>query len=162
MAEEEKKEEPINEAQGKQAEEQSGTGEPEEAAVETQAAQPSPAEGEETVEAPAAQEPVAEPSPEPPAVGGGKKIIFIALLVLVLGLGAVVAGFMSARRARQERETGPAPTQAPVEEDTLASQYEQQSSSDEVEDINKDLMDTSFEGIDAELADIDKELSAED
>ena len=98
--------------------------------------------------------------------GGRKKWPIILALVLVLGLGAVVAGFLTGKGAKQakieKREDRVVATPTSEEKDSLTEQYEKLSSSDEVDDIETDLQATSFVGIDAELTDIDQELSAED
>jgi uncharacterized protein HemX len=109
---------------------------------------------------------VANQAAEPQMPSRGK-MVAIAIVVLLLALGAVVAGIVSGRRARlarqEEREQLIMPTPTPTEEeDTLTVSYEQLSDSDEIADIESDLNATSFEGIDAELSDIDSELSAED
>jgi uncharacterized protein HemX len=109
---------------------------------------------------------VIAPPSEPP-VSSGRKMALIAIVVMVLALGAVVAGIVSGRRARlarqREREVAVEPTPTPAEEeDVLLASYEQISDSDEIADIESDLAGTSFERIDAELTDIDSELSAED
>jgi uncharacterized protein HemX len=101
----------------------------------------------------------------PDPKGGGRKWMFILGLVLVVGIGAITIGFISGRKAREakrsQREERVAPTPM-AEEDALTDQYEKQSSSDEIADIEADLNATSFEGIDEELTDIDKELSSEE
>ena len=105
------------------------------------------------------------PAPPETQEAPGKRMALIAIVVLVLALGAVVAGIISGQRARRttqaEREEVVVPTPTPTEEDALTAQYEQTSDSDEIADIEADLQATSFEGIDAELSDIDRELSAE-
>ena len=128
-----------------------------------------PAESSGTESQPQGQEspPAAEKdqAPPEPQETPRKRMALIAIVVLVLALGAVVAGIISGGRARQTRQTDReevvVPTPTPVEEDALTAQYEQTSDSDEIADIEADLQATSFEGIDAELSDIDRELSKE-
>ncbi len=100
-------------------------------------------------------------TPEPPK-GGGGRFIFIAIIILVLAIGAVVLGFVSARRARLEKMSGEQPSTAAETADSMTAQYEQMADSDEISSIESDLANTSFEGIDKELAEIDKELAAEE
>ena len=106
--------------------------------------------------------PSSAPVPEV-AGGGGKRVGLIVALVLVLATAAVVAGFVSARRSRQSR-VGEESSITPevTAEDTMTTQYEQVSDSDEIVSIESDLQSTSFDGIDKELAEIDKELSKEE
>lgn len=116
-------------------------------------------------------EPVAPVTPDmPPSStpssevtgGGGKRVALIVGIVLVLAIGAVVAGFISSRRAR-EAGVGQGP-EAPLvtQEDTMTTQYSEQSASDEVSAIESDLQNTSFDGIDREMTEIDKELSKQE
>ena len=121
------------------------------------------------------------PQPEVPAMqtpsepqsasvgGGGRKIAMLVIVFLVLALGAVVAGIISGQRSRQARQTGQTseiaavPTPTPTEEaDSLTTQYEQQADSDEIGSIESDLQSTSFNGVDAELTQIDQEFSAQE
>ena len=102
------------------------------------------------------------PAPSPAAEGGGRRIGLIVALVLVLAIGAVVAGFLSSRRAGKS-EVGQGSETPPVtQEDTMTTEYGQQSASDEVSAIESDLSSTSFDGIDQEMTEIDKELSKEE
>ena len=98
--------------------------------------------------------------------GRGKKWAIILSVVLVVGIGAVVVGFISGRKARdaqkQQREERVVHTPVVEEKDALTEQYNEISTSDEITDIEADLNATSFEGLDKELTDIDKELIAEE
>lgn len=96
-----------------------------------------------------------------------RKMAVVAIVVMTLAIGAIAAGIISGRRARMtkraESEQAVEPTPTPAEEkDALLVSYERDSDSDEIADIEADLNSTSFKGIDAELSDIDSELSAED
>jgi len=111
------------------------------------------------------------PSESKPASagGGGRKIAMLVIVFLVLALGAVVAGIISGQRSRQARQREQAsevvavPTPTPTEEaDSLTTQYEQQADSDEIGSIESDLQSTSFNGVDAELTQIDQEFSAQE
>ena len=118
-------------------------------------------------EVPAMQTPS---EPQPASVGGGgRKIAMLVIVFLVLALGAVVAGIISGQRSRQARqkeqtsEVVTVPTPTPTEEaDSLTTQYEQQADSDEIGSIESDLQSTSFNGVDAELTQIDQEFSAQE
>lgn len=114
----------------------------------------------------------AEPTPEVPRVTpsktgkGSKKVMLLIVLVVVFGLLAVVGGVITGRLAqqrqkeKQQQERVVAATPTPEESDVLTEKYESQSDSDEIGDIEADLENTLFSGIDAELADIDEELSS--
>lgn len=151
---------------------------PEEQKVEQPVPSGTSAPAAETQEVQAAStqtQPTSEPTPpveaapviEEQKTGGvGKRLVVALVVVLVLAVGAVVAGFISGRRARlekQEMSQKVIPTQAPEEkDDPLTLRYQSMSDSDEIADIEADLAATIFEGIDAELKDIDQEFAAED
>ncbi len=115
----------------------------------------------------AATEQIGSESPVVEEAKAGKKKWMVVLgLVFVLGLTAVVLGFMSGKRAKQAKtekqdEIVVAPLPVAEEKDVLTEEYKKQSTSDEVVDIEADLNNTSFNGLEAELTDIDKELSSE-
>lgn len=123
-----------------------------------------PASGQEAV-----QEQVAGSEVVGDDTGGGgrkKKLGMIIAVVLILALGTVTVGFYFGRRVQQAKKVErPRPvaelTPVPSDEDALTAQYEKLSSSDEIADIEADLRATAFEGIDAELMDIDKEFDSE-
>lgn len=115
---------------------------------------------------PVADVPTETPETEPD-VPSGRKMALIAIVVMALALGVVIAGIISGRQTRlakqKERELAVEPTPTPTEkEDMLTASYKEMSETDEIYDIEADLDATSFEEIDAELTDIDKELTAED
>lgn len=140
--------------------------EPEAGTDQSQAGQP--AAGNEQAE-PHMQETSSQVSAAEPPAGGRRKIAIFVIVFLLLALGAVIAGIISGQRTRraqleeQGREAAAAPTPTPAEEeDSLTAQYEDQSDSDEIADIESDLQATSFEGIDTELTSIDEEFSAQE
>lgn len=109
----------------------------------------------------------AKPVVEKTGGSGGRKWLLVIVLLLTVGLGAVVVGFVSGRRAKQAKleereEQSVIPTPAVEAEDELTAEYEQQSDSDEIADIEADIQNTSLEGLDKELVNINSELSAED
>lgn len=95
-----------------------------------------------------------------------KKWVVILVVVLIVGIGAVVGGYLVGRKAKlarqQAREERVIPSPIPEERDSLTSIYENLSGSDEVSEIEKDLNATTFQGLDKELSDIDNEFAAED
>jgi uncharacterized protein HemX len=98
---------------------------------------------------------------------GGKKLLGFFLVLTVLSVIAVGFGVVMGRKAQvaqktqQELERVVTATQE-EEMDALTNQYDAVSTSDEIEEIETDLTDTTFLGIDNELTLIDKELTSVD
>lgn len=95
----------------------------------------------------------------------GKKMLLFVFLFLLLGVAVVVVGFFSGSLVRQqagEPETQVREEAQPVEEeDKMTQKYLEQSDSNETSSIEKDLNDTSFEGIEQEMAQIEQEMASE-
>lgn len=77
-------------------------------------------------------------------------------LLLLAALCVVLLGYMALNLA-QQRSRKHTPL---TETDKEIQQIQSQSSSDEIEDIEKDLIDTDLIDIDRELQDIEDELEA--
>lgn len=85
---------------------------------------------------------------------GAGPLIGIIIIVLILVLG----GIYYAGKTEAPEAEGPSAADILDESDPLSEELQDVGTSDEIADIESDLLDTNLQNIDAELGDIEAEL----
>jgi len=107
---------------------------------------------------PQESQPTGQGDGEPTPAEGGKKpmgpIVGVVIIVIVLIFGGLY--FWGAKVSKEKTMTAEEIT---AQEDVMLIKLKEQSESDEIADIEADLNATDLEGLDAELEQIDQDLS---
>lgn len=109
-----------------------------------------------------------------------EKFWYLFVIIAVFSLGSVVFLWMNNQNINQikqqleenktltqqttptpTQQTTPTPSQQQEEVDEAIQKFKQQSSGDEIKDIENDLQNTDFTGIDKELDEIEKMIEEE-
>lgn len=101
-----------------------------------------------------------------------EKFWYLFVIIAVFSLGSVAFLWMNNQNINQikqqleenktpTQQTTPAPSQQQEEVDEAIQKFKQQSSGDEIKDIENDLQNTDFTGIDKELDEIEKMIEEE-
>jgi hypothetical protein len=85
---------------------------------------------------------------------GAGPLVGIIIIVLILVLG----GIYYAGKTETEEEVLPTAEEILMEEDTQIQELSDVGTSDEIDSIEEDLLDTVLDDLDSELEDIDAEL----
>jgi len=93
-----------------------------------------------------------------------EKLWFVPLILAILAI-LIIGGLWISNQGFLKPEPSPTPLPSPIaspeaEEDAATAALEEQSTSDEIEEIEADLEATDLDDIDEELTDIENELSA--